>query len=80
IHAGRDFFAHGARKVLGWFGGGGYPAIIAEFPGGLGLILGLLSRLAAFRIGVVMRVAIFLVLEGGRHGPAYWPDPHPSRG
>ena len=71
------FFAHGAQKMLGWFGGYGFSgtmgfftkmmgipaplaflAICAEFFGGLGLILGLLSRIAAFGIGVNMLVAI----------------------
>jgi putative oxidoreductase len=74
------FFAHGAQKVLGWFGGMGYTgtmnmfthymklpapfaflAIMAEFLGGLGLILGLLGRVAAFGILCNMLVAIFKV-------------------
>jgi len=36
-------------------------AILAEFLGSLGLIFGLLSRIAAFGIAMVMVVAIFLV-------------------
>jgi putative oxidoreductase len=74
------FFAHGAQKLLGWFGGYGFSgtmgfltsmmhipapfaflAIMAEFLGGLGLILGLLARIAAFGITVNMVVAILLV-------------------
>ena len=74
------FFAHGAQKVLGWFGGYGFSAtmamfthrmgipsalaflaIAAEFLGGLGLIVGLLSRIAAFGIACNMLVAIFMV-------------------
>ena len=74
------FIAHGAQKMLGWFGGYGFSAtmgfftkqmgvpavfaflaIAAEFFGGLGLILGLLSRIAAFGIGVEMAVAVALV-------------------
>jgi putative oxidoreductase len=73
------FFAHGAQKTLGWFGGPGYSvmmgafehggiptplaflAIMAEFLGGIGLILGLLSRIAAFGILCNMLVAIFTV-------------------
>ena len=73
------FFAHGAQKVLGWFGGHGLkgtvgfmasmglPAPIAymvcffEFLGGLGLILGLLTRLDALAIAVVMLGAIATV-------------------
>jgi len=74
------FFAHGAQKMLGWFGGYGFHgtmgfftgkmgipaplaflAICAEFFGGLGLIVGLLSRVAAFGIAVNMLVAIATV-------------------
>jgi putative oxidoreductase len=74
------FFAHGAQKMLGWFGGYGFTgtmgfftqkmgipaplaflAICAEFFGGLGLIVGLLSRIAAFGIICNMLVAIFTV-------------------
>jgi len=79
------FFAHGAQKMLGWFGGGGFSAtmgfftgmmhipaplaflaIAAEFFGGLGLIVGLLTRVAALGIGVNMIVAIVTV--HGRFG------------
>jgi putative oxidoreductase len=70
------FFAHGAQKVLGWFGGHGLkgttaylastglPMVIAyavcffEFLGGIGLLLGLLTRLAALAIIIVMVGAI----------------------
>jgi len=74
------FFAHGAQKMLGWFGGYGFSgtmnfftqmmhipaplaflAICAEFFGGLGLLVGLLSRVAAFGISINMLVAIFTV-------------------
>ena len=74
------FFAHGAQKMLGWFGGYGFSgtmgfftgtmhipapfaflAIAAEFFGGLGLILGFLTRIAAFGITVNMVVAIATV-------------------
>jgi putative oxidoreductase len=74
------FFAHGAQKMLGWFGGFGFSgtmafftgmlhipaplaflAIAAEFFGGIGLILGFLTRIAAFGIGVNMLVAIMKV-------------------
>src|SRR5579872_162024 len=74
------FFAHGAQKMLGWFGGFGFSgtmgfltgmmhipapfaflAIGAEFFGGLGLILGFLTRIAAFGIAVNMLVAIGMV-------------------
>ena len=74
------FFAHGAQKMLGWFGGFGFSgtmgfftgtmhipapfaflAISAEFFGGLGLMVGLLTRIAAFGIAVNMLVAIAMV-------------------
>ena len=74
------FFAHGAQKMLGWFGGYGFKgtmgfftqqmhipavfaflAICAEFFGGLGLIVGLLSRVAAFGIICNMLVAVATV-------------------
>jgi putative oxidoreductase len=74
------FFAHGAQKVLGWWGGFGYSgtmnaftnmmhiptplaflAILAEFLGGLGLLVGLLARVAAFGIGVNMLVAVLMI-------------------
>ena len=74
------FFAHGAQKMLGWFGGYGFSgtmgfftgmmhipapfaflAIAAEFFGGLGLILGFLTRIAAFGIAANMVVAIAMV-------------------
>src|SRR6266566_219393 len=77
------FFAHGAQKMLGWFGGYGFKgtmayftgpahipalfaflAIAAEFFGGLGLMFGFLTRIAAFGISVNMLVAIAMV-----HGP-----------
>jgi len=74
------FFAHGAQKLLGWFGGYGFTgtmgmftgylhipaplallAIVAEFFGGLGLIFGLLTRVASLGIFVNMIVAIAMV-------------------
>jgi putative oxidoreductase len=74
------FFAHGAQKMLGWFGGYGFQgtmgffthqmgipaplaflAIAAEFFGGIGLIAGFLSRIAAFGIVSNMVVAILTV-------------------
>lgn len=74
------FFAHGAQKALGWFGGYGFSgtmgfftsqmhlpaplaflAICAEFLGGLGLILGFLTRIAAFGVAVNMLVAVLMV-------------------
>lgn len=73
------FFAHGAQKMLGWWGGNGFSgtmgyfthsgipaplaflAIAAEFFGGMGLVVGLLSRVAAFGIVVNMLVAVLTV-------------------
>jgi putative oxidoreductase len=73
-------FAHGAQKLLGWFGGPGIKAtlhtfrdqlgipvvfgglaIAAEFFGGLGLIVGLFTRIAALGIATTMLVAMFMV-------------------
>ena len=74
------FFAHGAQKMLGWFGGFGFAgtmefftgtmhipapfaflAIAAEFFGGIGLIIGFLTRIAAFGIAATMAVAVAMV-------------------
>jgi putative oxidoreductase len=74
------FFAHGAQKMLGWYGGQGFsstlrvltiqlrlPAplavlvISADFFGGLGLIVGFLSRIAALGIFLAMLGAIATV-------------------
>jgi putative oxidoreductase len=79
------FFAHGAQKLLGWFGGPGlketirtmhdhmglplplaFAAVATEFFGGVGLIIGLLGRVAAVGIGVTMLFAIVMV--HGRNG------------
>jgi putative oxidoreductase len=74
------FFAHGAQKMLGWFGGYGFTgtmgfftnvmhipavfaflAISAEFFGGLGLIFGFMTRIAALGIFSNMLMAIAMV-------------------
>jgi putative oxidoreductase len=79
------FFAHGAQKLLGWYGGPGlretirtmhnhlglprplaFAAVATEFFGGVALIVGLLSRVAAVGIGVTMIAAIVMV--HGRNG------------
>jgi len=70
------FFAHGAQKVLGWFGGYGlkgtvgyltstglplpiaYLVCFFEFLGGIGLVLGLFTRLDALAVAIVMVGAI----------------------
>ena len=78
------FFAHGAQKMLGWFGGFGFHATIAffthmgmpvpmallimctEFFAGLGLIVGLLTRIASLGVAGLMIGAIFMVhLQNG---------------
>jgi len=80
VTLGLTMFAHGAQKMLGWFGGYGFSgtmgffthqmgipaplaflAIAAEFFGGLGLIFGLLGRVAAFGVIINMIVAAILV-------------------
>ena len=77
---GMIFLAHGAQKMLGWFGGYGFTgtmgfftgvlhipavfaflAILAEFFGGLGLIFGLLTRVASFGIFCNMVVAVAMI-------------------
>ena len=73
------FFAHGAQKMLGWFGGYGFHGtmgffehmgmhapvaflvICTEFFGGLGLIVGLLTRIAALGIGGEMIGAVLMI-------------------
>ena len=72
------FMAHGAQKLFGAFGGPGlagfvammgtlgYFVTIGEFFGGLGLIVGFLSRFSAAALIVTMLGAIALV--HGQHG------------
>jgi len=79
------FFAHGAQKMLGWFGGHGFSAtmgffthnmgipalfaflaIAAEFFGGLGLLVGLLGRVAAF--GILCNMVVAIVMVTGHNG------------
>jgi len=61
------FGGHGLAATMGSFTGMGIPtvfaalAIAAEFLGSLGLIVGLLTRVAAFGIAMVMVVAIWMV-------------------
>jgi len=81
------FFAHGAQKMLGWFGGYGFTgtmgfftgvmhipavfaflAIAAEFFGGLGLIFGLFTRLAA--LGVLCNMIVAIAMVHGHFG--FW--------
>ena len=67
------FMAHGAQKLFGAFGGPGLSAVvgmmgplgylvsIGEFFGGLGLVVGFLSRFSAASIIVIMLGAIGMV-------------------
>ncbi|MHA3772417.1 DoxX family protein [Verrucomicrobiota bacterium sgz303538] len=73
LAAGIIFAAHGAQKLFGAFGGPGldaivgmmgplaYPVAIGEFFGGLGLIVGFLSRFSAASLIVIMLGAIATV-------------------
>ena len=80
VTLGAVMFAHGAQKMLGWFGGKGldaalhalvpgkyipvplaFLAVCAEFFGGLGLIVGLLTRVAALGVAANMIVAVVMV-------------------
>lgn len=88
VGLGSVFFAHGAQKVLGLFGGPGlsgtvqfmgqmgipaplaYLAALTEFLGGLAVLTGILPRLAALGLMVVMAVAILQVhLPNGFFAP-----------
>lgn len=73
LAAGIIFMAHGSQKLWGWFGGPGldqfvaqmgpigYLVAIGEFFGGLGLIVGFLSRFSAGALIVIMLGAIAMV-------------------
>jgi len=77
LAAGIIFTAHGAQKLFGAFGGPGLAAIVqmlgpvgylvsvGEFFGGLGLIMGFLTRFSAASLIVVMIGAIVKV---------HWPN------
>jgi putative oxidoreductase len=80
VIAGTVFAAHGAQKLLGVWGGPGlaksiemlevgplgYLVVIGEFFGGLGLILGFLTRFSAASLILIMIGAIVRV--HGQHG------------
>lgn len=99
VALGTVFFAHGAQKLFGWFGGYGWTgtigffnqalgipafftglAILAEFFGGIAIILGLLTRPAALGLAITMLFAavkvslangFFLDLKGSADGVEY---------
>ncbi len=64
------FLQHGGQKLFGWFGGlGGNPAElislmglagVIEFFGGLAILLGIFTRLAALISAIEMLVALFM--------------------
>ncbi len=77
---GAIFFAHGAQKVLGWYGGHGlkgtsgffkqamgipvplsYLASFTEFLGGIAVILGVFTQVAALGLATTMLVAMVMV-------------------
>jgi putative oxidoreductase len=78
VVVGTIFVAHGAQKLFGAFGGPGLAAVVegmgplgyfvtvGEFFGGLGLIVGFLSRFSAASLVVIMIGAIVKV--HGQHG------------
>src|SRR4051794_37424498 len=78
VIVGTIFAAHGAQKLFGAFGGPGlsatvgmmgplgYPVTIGEFFGGVGLIVGFLTRFSAASLIVIMLGAIGMV--HGQHG------------
>ena len=73
VIVGAVFMAHGAQKLFGAFGGPGLSAVvqmmgplgylvaIGEFFGGLGLVVGFLTRFSAAAITVIMLGAIAMV-------------------
>ena len=73
VVAGAIFAAHGAQKLFGAFGGPGlekaaevmgpiaYPVAVGEFFGGLGLVVGFLTRFSAAALIVTMLGAIATV-------------------
>lgn len=73
VIVGTIFAVHGAQKLFGAFGGGGlsqlvgmlgplaYPVAIGEFFGGLGMIVGFLTRFSAASNILIMLGAIAMV-------------------
>lgn len=88
IITGYAFILHGWDKIqnpFGWMPGGSIPGIfqalgaLAEFGGGIALILGIVSRLASFGLLVTMIVAIYMHAVAFGHpfvskgGPSFEP-------
>ncbi len=83
IAAGAAFFSHGAQKLLGWFGGfgpdGGTADLMSRFGiagtielvGGLMILIGLFTRIAAFIASGEMAVAYFWMHSAGS-GSIWW--------
>ena len=78
MHGGQKLFVYGLEGVSGGFAGMGVPAAgivgplvaFVEFFGGVALVLGLLTRLAAVGTAVTMIGAIFLAhIDNGFFGP-----------
>ncbi len=84
IAAGLAYFAHGAQKLLGWFGGfgptGGHVALMTRFGaagtietiGGALLVAGLFTRPVAFIASGEMAVTYFWIHWGGSGQPFWW--------
>ncbi len=71
------FFAHGAQKIFGWYGGNGGAALFSlmgvagwiEIIAGILVLVGLWTRLAAFFSAGQMVVAYIMVHAGGGWNP-----------
>lgn len=84
VFAGAAYFVHGAQKLLGWFGGmgpnGGSVELMSKFGAagalelvlGLCLMLGLMTRFAAFLASGEMAVAYFWVHAAGSGSVLWW--------
>ncbi len=84
IVAGAAFFSHGAQKLFGWFGGvgpdGGTVELMTRFGAagvievvcGLLIMIGLLTRLAAFIASGEMAVAYFWIHAAGSSSIWWW--------
>ena len=84
VLAGLAFFSHGAQKLFGWFGGAGPDggtvelmtrfgaAGVIETVGGILIVLGLFTRVAAFVASGEMAVAYFWVHAAGASSIFWW--------